>query len=81
MEINGQTGYVRSEFVTDWGYRNLGSATVATIKTPGNTAMNLRSGPGMNYGVIAQYPGDSYVSVLARGNDWWCVSIEATRAL
>ncbi|MCI5847208.1 MAG: SH3 domain-containing protein [Candidatus Limiplasma sp.] len=76
VEINGQTGYVRSEFVTDWGYRNLGSATVATIKTPGNTAMNLRSGPGMNYGVIAQYPGDSYVSVLARGNDWWCVSIE-----
>ena len=31
VEINGQTGYVRSEFVTDWGYRNLGSATVATI--------------------------------------------------
>lgn len=76
VEINCQTGYVRSEFVTDWGYRNLGSATVATIKTPGNTAMNLRSGPGMNYGVIAQYPGDSYVSVLAKGNDWWCVSIE-----
>ena len=76
VEINGQRGYVRSEYVADWGYRNLGSSTVATIKTPNNSAMNLRRGPGMNYDVIAQYPGDSYVSVLARGNGWWCVSIE-----
>lgn len=76
VEINGQVGYVRSEYVTDWGYQTTGSGTVATIKTPGNTAMNLRNGPGMNYGVVAQFSGDSYVSVLAKGNGWWCVSIE-----
>lgn len=75
VEINGQTGYVRSEFVTDQGYL-VGSAAVATIKTPGNTAMNLRNGPGMSYGVIAQFSGDSYVSVIAQGNGWWCVSID-----
>ena len=75
VEINGQVGYVREEYVADMGVQALGSAEVATIKTPGNTAMNLRSGPGMNYGVIAQFPGDSYVSVLAKGRDWWHVSI------
>lgn len=75
VEINGQVGYVREEYVADMGVQALGSPEVATIKTPGNTAMNLRSGPGMNYGVIAQFPGDSYVSVLAKGTDWWYVSI------
>lgn len=76
VEINGQVGYVRSEYVTDWGYQTMGSGTVATIKTPGNTAMNLRNGPGMTYGLVAQFPGDSYVSVLAKGNGWWCVGID-----
>lgn len=75
VQINGQTGYVRGEYVADWGRKNPGSSTVATIKTPNNTAMNMRSGPGMNYPVTRQFPGDSYVSVIAKGNGWWCVSI------
>ncbi len=75
VQINGQTGYVRGEYVADWGRKNPGSSTVATIKTPNNTAMNMRSGPGMNYPVTHQFPGDSYVSVIAKGNGWWCVSI------
>ena len=78
VEINGQVGYVRSEFLTDWGRGQYGSPIVATIKTPNNTAMNLRSGPGMNYPVIRQYTGDSYVSVLAKGNDWWCVAADGS---
>lgn len=77
VEINGQVGYVRGEYVTDWG-RCYGSSTVATIKTPNNTAMNMRSGPGMNYPVIRQFTGDSYVSVLAQGTDWWCVSADGS---
>jgi len=78
VELNGQVGYVRGEFLTDWGKGQYGSSTVATIKTPNNTAMNLRSGPGMNYPVVRQFTGDSYVSVLARGNGWWCVSADGT---
>lgn len=76
VTLNGQTGYVRGEFITDMGYTRMGSSTVATIKTPNNSAMNLRTGPGMQYGVIAQFPGDSYVMVLAKGNGWWRVSID-----
>ena len=74
VEINGQTGYVRSEFVTIMDVP--GSSTVATIKTPNNTAMNLRNGPGSGYGVVRQFPGDRYVMVLAKGNGWWRVSID-----
>ncbi|MDD6041101.1 MAG: SH3 domain-containing protein [Clostridia bacterium] len=74
VELNGQTGYVRSEYVINHSFR-YGSGTVATIKTPNNGGLNLRNGPGMNYGVIGQFPGDSYVSVLAEGKDWWCVAV------
>lgn len=69
VQINGQTGYVRSEYVTVSD--QIASSTVATIKTPGNTAMNLRSGPGLQYDVIQQFSGDRYVMVLAQGNGWW----------
>ena len=75
VELNGQTGYVRSEYVRDQGTR-YGSSTVATIKTPNNGGLNLRSGPGMNYPVIDLFAGDRYVSVLAEGSGWWCVAID-----
>lgn len=76
VQINGQIGYVRSEFVT---VRNMvGSSEVATIKTPNNSAMNLRAGPGKQYSVIRQYSGDQYVMVLAKGNQWWRVSVNGT---
>ena len=76
VEINGRTGYVRSEYVSDMGVRALGSGTVATIKTPNNSALNMRSGPGMHYRVKSQFPGDSYVSVIAKGKDWWYVAVD-----
>ena len=74
VEINGQTGYVRSEYVADLGVYAQGSPNVATIKTPNSGLMNMRSGPGMGYEVIQQFPGDTYVSVIAKGKDWWYVS-------
>lgn len=76
VEINGQVGYVRSEFVTTKSIP--ASSTVATIKTPNNSALNLRSGPGMTYPVIKQYRGDQYVMVLAEGNGWWRVAVNDT---
>jgi len=74
VQINGQVGYVRSEFVN---VRTIaGSSEVATIKTPNNSAMNMRSGPGKQYAVVRQYPGDEYVMVLAKGKEWWYVSVD-----
>lgn len=74
VELNGQTGYVRSEYIIDRGVR-YGSSTVATIKTPNNGNLNLRSGPGMQYAILGSIAGDSYVNVLAKGSGWWCVSV------
>ncbi|MBE5800694.1 MAG: hypothetical protein E7319_00195 [Clostridiales bacterium] len=74
VQINGQVGYVRSEYVTVRNTR--GSGEVATIKTPNNSAMNMRSGPGTNYAVVRQFSGDRYVMVLAKGNGWWRVAID-----
>ncbi len=74
VQINGQIGYVSADYVRY--YEGLASSTVATIKTPNNTAMNLRSGPGDQYGVVRQVAGDRYVMVLGKGSGWWKVSID-----
>ena len=76
VSVNGQTGYVRQEYILDHGSLYRGSDEVYTIKTPNNTALNMRSGPGMQYGVIRQFPGDRYVMVLAAGGGWSMVSID-----
>lgn len=74
VEINGQTGYVSSEYVR---VRTMpGSSIVATIKTPNNTKLNMRTGPGTGYGVVRQFRGDDYVMVLAKGNGWWRVAAD-----
>ncbi len=72
VRLNGVNGWVRSEYV-NVTYM-VGSSDVATIKTRNNSAMNLRTGPGKNYPVIRQFPGDTYVMVLAKGNGWWQVA-------
>jgi len=76
VSVNDQTGYVRQEFILDHGSLYRGSNEVYTIKTPNNTPLNMRSGPGMQYGVIRQFGGDRYVMVLASGGGWSLVSID-----
>ena len=74
--INGKRGYVQADYVRV--SQTQGSSSVATIKTPNNTAINLRNGPGTGHGVIRQFPGDRYVMVLAKGKGWWKVNIDGT---
>lgn len=76
VQINGQVGYVNMNFLN---VRTVpASSEVATIKTPNGGKVNLRTGPGTQFGVIRQYPGDQYVMVLAKGDDWWYVSVDGT---
>ncbi len=74
VQINGVNGYVSSDYV-DVSYM-VGASTVATIKTPNNTAINMREGPGAGYRVVRQFSGDRYVMVLAKGNGWYRVAID-----
>lgn len=72
--LGDTVGYVRTEY-TYTNYQPIGTA-VATVKTPNNTAVNMRVAPAMNASVRRQFPGDRYVSVLYRGNGWWYVCID-----
>lgn len=75
VQVDGVSGYFREEFL-DVRTVMAHSQQVATVVTPGNTALNLRSGPGMEYSVLEQFRGGQYVMVLQRGTDWWKVSVD-----
>ena len=73
--VNGVDGYFRDEYLRI--IRRIPCAgAVATIVTPGNSALNLRAGPGYGYDTLTQLYGGNYVMVLQKGNGWWQVSAE-----
>ena len=74
VSVDGTEGYFRGEYLKLDAM--IGSDDIATIVTPNNTGLNLRSGPGMQYPSIRQFKGGRYVMVLNRGDDWWKVSID-----
>ncbi len=74
VRVDGIEGYFRGEYITL--QTMVGSDDIATIVTPNNTNLNLREGPGKQYATIRQFRGGRMVMVLARGNDWWRVSID-----
>lgn len=73
-QLGDTVGYVRGEYATI-SYQPIGTG-VATIKTPNNTAVNMRVGPSASAAVRRQFAGDRYVSVLYKGNGWWYVCID-----
>ena len=74
VQMGSTIGYVRGEY-TNQNRQPLG-AKVATIKTPNNTAVNMRVSPSVNAAVRRQFAGDRYVSVLYQGRGWWYVCID-----
>lgn len=74
VKVDGKTGYFRSEYIRQYNW--VGSDTVATIQTPNNTGLNLRTGPGTQYTSLKQFKGGSYVMVLQKGTDWWKVAVD-----
>lgn len=73
VSINGVYGYLRGEFLTTASM--LATDVVATVTTPNNTGLNLRQGPGTEYGVMEKLSGGSYVTVLLKGASWSKVSL------
>ncbi len=74
VSVDGTLGYFRAEYLKLDAM--VGSDDIATIVTPNNTGLNLRTGPGMQYPSIRQFKGGRYVMVLNRGDGWWKVSID-----
>lgn len=74
VRVDGVDGYFREEYINC--VNSPYSEEVATIVTPNNSGLNLRSGPGADYASLGMYNGGGYAMVLQRGNGWWKVSID-----
>lgn len=74
VRVDGVDGYFREEYINR--INSPYSEEVATIVTPNNSGLNLRSGPGTGYASLGMYNGGGYAMVLQRGNGWWKVSID-----
>ena len=75
VRVGSTEGYFREEYLVMQGSAVAYSSTLATIVTPNNTGLNLRTGPGMGYPSMRQFSGGTYVMVLQEGTGWWKVSV------
>ncbi len=82
VEIGGQRGYFRGEFLSfsgggggggGGGGTPIGSATVYSAN---GGKVNLRSGPGYNYNVIGSFSPGTVVTVYMRGDRFWFVNAQ-----
>ena len=64
-------GYIRNSHLTTSKI----SGQTAYIKNPRNRRVNLRSGPGKNYKVLAEYRPGTKVTLLKYGKSWCKVSV------
>ncbi len=64
-------GYIRNTHLT----KTKPNGKTAHIKNPANRTVNLRSGPGKNYKVLAEYRPGTKVTLLKYGSSWCKVSV------
>lgn len=72
-------GYIRNTHLTssrpDTGSKAKSGGKAAHIKNPRNRTVNLRTGPGKGYKVIAEYRPGTKVTLLHRGSAWCKVKV------
>ena len=64
-------GYIRNTHLTT----KKPDGKIAFIRNPANRTVNLRSGPGTGYKVIAEYRPGTKVNLLKYGSSWCKVSV------
>ena len=74
VNINGVTGYFRSEYVRIGG--GGGSEGTAVIRTSNGGPLNMRTAPSASASVSSSFSSGRVVSVLLKGNTFWRVSID-----
>lgn len=72
VSVDGKAGYFSEAYLTKkyMAY----SADVATVVSQNGGSVNIRTGPGKNYGVIKSVKSGSYVMILQQGSGWWKIS-------
>ena len=72
-------GYIRNTHLTSSKPKTSTKASsgskAAHIKNPRNRTVNLRTGPGKKYKVIAEYRPGTKVTILKRGSAWFKVKV------
>lgn len=74
VTVDGKAGYFNADYI-DKKYMTY-SSDVATIISSRGGSVNLRSGPGKDYGVIKSFKHGSYAMILQEGNGWWKIAID-----
>ena len=72
VTVDGRAGYFNADYV-DKKYMTY-SSDVATVVSKNGGSVNLRKGPGTDYGVVKSIKTGSYVMIIQQGTDWWKVS-------
>ncbi len=78
VEIGGQRGYFRGEFLRFIGGGGGSPVGSATVYSRNGGSVNLRSGPGYSYNVLGSYAPGTPVTVYLKGDGFWFVSIHGT---
>ena len=72
-------GYIRNTHLTGTkpaaAKAKKSASTAAHIKNPRNRTVNLRTGPGKNYKVVAEYRPGTKATILQRGSAWFKVKV------
>lgn len=74
VTVDGKIGYFNADFI-DKKYMTY-SPDVATVVTSNGGALNMRKGPGKNYGVVKSFKNGTYVMIIQQGDDWWKVAVD-----
>lgn len=70
---DGKTGYMHADYLTVTGAINGGQLeenTAATIVSGNGKPVRLRSGPSVNYSIIASYAVGTKLTILSTGGTW-----------
>ncbi len=72
VTVDGKAGYFEARYISTQ-YMPY-SPEVATIITPNGGPLKMRTGPGLDYGVMRSFANRGYVMILQKGSGWWKVA-------
>ena len=76
VSVDGKAGYFNADYI-DTKYMAY-SDEVCTVDNPGGKNVNLRKGPGTEYGVVKSIKNGSYGMIIQEGDGWWKISVNGS---
>ncbi len=74
VTVDGKAGYFSADYI-EKAYTPY-SPDVATVMSSNGGSVNLRKGPGTDYGVVKSVKNGSFVMILQEGTGWWKVAYD-----